>query len=78
MNMQDWNMLLELYRSKSITKASERLFISQPALTRRLHQMEEEFSTTILLRSARGISFTPQGEHLVEYCSNSITSYRPL
>ena len=78
MNMQDWNMLLELYRSKSITKASELLFISQPALTRRLHQMEEEFSTTILLRSARGISFTPQGEHLVEYCRSMLKQYHQL
>lgn len=78
MNMQDWNILLELYHSKSITKASERLFISQPALTRRLHQIEEEFSSTILLRSARGISFTPQGERLVEYCRKMRDQYHQL
>lgn len=78
MNMQDWNMLIELYNSKSITKASERLFISQPALTRRLHQIEEELSATILLRSARGISFTPQGERLIEYCRSMLKQYHQL
>lgn len=78
MNMQDWNMLLELYNSKSITKASERLFISQPALTRRLHQIEEEFAATIIIRSARGISFTPQGERLIEYCRSMLKQYHQL
>lgn len=78
MNLQDWKLLVELYNHKSISKASEALFVSQPALTRRLKQIEEEFSTIITLRSSKGIVFTPQGERLVEYSRNMLTQYQEI
>lgn len=75
LNTQDYILLTELYKYKSISKASEALFVSQPALTRRLKQIEEEFSATILIRSSKGISFTPQGELLVDYAREMLTRY---
>ena len=78
MGLQNWKLLTELYRSKSISQASESLFISQPALTRRLKQIEEEFSTTILIRSSKGVTFTPQGELLVQYSQNMLDEYEKL
>lgn len=78
MNLQDWQLLLELYNSKSISRASETLFVSQPALTRRLKQIEEEFSTIITIRSSKGITFTPQGERLVEYSRDMLQQYQQI
>lgn len=78
MNLQDWKLLVELHQYKSISKASETLFVSQPALTRRLKQIEEEFSTIITLRSSKGIVFTPQGERLVEYSRDMLKQYNQI
>ncbi|MBU2700419.1 DNA-binding transcriptional LysR family regulator [Sporomusaceae bacterium BoRhaA] len=42
------------------------LYISQPTLTGRLQQIEELFGVQIVIRSKRGVSFTPEGTYLVE------------
>lgn len=67
MKEKDWILLKTLQEEKNITRASARLFISQPALTYRLKQLEEEFKTTIIYRKKKGIEFTPEGEYLVNY-----------
>ncbi|WP_243014041.1 LysR family transcriptional regulator [Brevibacillus borstelensis] len=67
MDDRDWVILTTLYDEKNITKTAEKIRISQPALTYRLQQLEQEFGITIVYRSRRGVTFTPQGEHLVKY-----------
>ncbi|MDR0552783.1 MAG: LysR family transcriptional regulator [Holosporales bacterium] len=62
----DWQILTELYNTRSITKTAERLFTSQPNITKRLKCMESELGVQIVLRSQKGITFTHQGEYLVE------------
>lgn len=57
----DWKILSTLYRTKNITKTADLLFITQPTLTRRLQQIEAELGTTLILRTNKGVSFTPEG-----------------
>lgn len=45
MDEKDWNAIRILYEEKNISRASERLYISQPALTYRLKNLEKEFGT---------------------------------
>lgn len=45
----------------SIGRAAERLGISQPALSRQLRELEHAVGTTLLERSARGVTLTPAG-----------------
>ncbi|GKV67443.1 MULTISPECIES: LysR family transcriptional regulator [unclassified Sporosarcina] len=66
MNERDWLVLQTLYEEKNITKAAQRLYISQPALTNRLQVLEREFGVQIVNRGRRGIQFTPQGEYLAK------------
>ncbi|TCL38841.1 DNA-binding transcriptional LysR family regulator [Anaerospora hongkongensis] len=66
MDEQDWAILLKLYEEKSITKAAEVLFISQPALTARIKQIEDRFAAQIVIRGRKGVHFTPEGKYLVE------------
>ena len=58
----DWEILATLYKTRNITKASELLFITQPTLTRRLQQIEQELDAVLVVRSNKGIAFTPEGE----------------
>lgn len=61
---RDWQILAVLYKEKNITKAAQTLFISQPALTVRLQQIEDYFGVTIVNRNKKGISFTTEGTYL--------------
>lgn len=67
MEDKDWLILETLHNEQNITKAAERLYLSQPALTYRIQQLEKEFGIKIVNRGRRGIHFTAQGEHLVKY-----------
>jgi DNA-binding transcriptional LysR family regulator len=45
-------------------KAAERLFISQPGLSRQIKQMEEILDAQLFVRSKKKVSLTPAGEYL--------------
>ena len=49
---------------RSITEASRRLYITQPALSRRIHDLEEELGVTLFLRKSKGIEITETGKRL--------------
>ena len=50
----------------NITRAAERLHLSQPSLSAAMKQLEEQLGTPLLERSARGLTLTPAGELLHE------------
>ena len=66
MDERDWMVLQTLYKEKNITKTAQHLHISQPALTTRLQNLENEFNVKIVNRGRRGVQFTPQGEYLAK------------
>lgn len=78
MDDKDWKMLIALHEEKSITKAASRLFLSQPALTYRLDQLEKEIGAQLFLRSTRGISFTSAGERLVSFAEKMLQEYADI
>ncbi|MBO5885005.1 MAG: LysR family transcriptional regulator [Clostridia bacterium] len=57
----------EVATKQSITKASEALFISQPAVSFSIKKLEEELGGTLFNRSNKGISLTKEGESFFEY-----------
>ena len=61
MDEKDWLILKTLYEQSSITKTAATLFISQPALSNRLQQIEDRFGTQIVVRTKKGVQFTPEG-----------------
>lgn len=48
----------------SFTKAAEQLFLSQPALSRHIRNMEEELNIQLFVRTNTGIRLTPAGSTL--------------
>ena len=76
MNEKDWTILQTIYEERNITKAAEKLYISQPALTYRLQQLEREFGTMIVARGKRGVEFTSEGEYIARYAMNMILQLR--
>ena len=62
MDEKDYELLLELYEQKNITKVAQKLFLTQPAISKRIQKMEEELQCQLFLRSKKGVLFTPAGE----------------
>jgi DNA-binding transcriptional LysR family regulator len=51
----------------SFTKAAEALFMTQPAVTFQIKQLEEHFNTRLFERGHGRISLTPAGQVVLEY-----------
>lgn len=47
-------------------KAADKLYITQPALSRQLKQLEEYVGAELLYRDKRNVSLTPAGAYLLE------------
>ena len=48
----------------SLNRAAEKLYTTQPNVSRVLNSLEKELHVTLLERSNKGIKMTPQGEEL--------------
>ena len=78
MNLKDAQIILSLNETKNMTKTAEQLFITQPALSKRIQNMETELGIPILLRHQKGILFTPVGEKVIEYARSMISGMEAL
>lgn len=50
----------------NLTRAAERLFVSQPALTKQIKQLEAVFGTQLFVRSRAGMALTEPGRTLAQ------------
>jgi DNA-binding transcriptional LysR family regulator len=53
-----------VYEERNITKAAKRCFISQPALSHSIHQLEEALHVTVFERGKKGVLPTQQADFL--------------
>lgn len=73
MDEKDAIILQYIYEDRILTKAAERLYITQPALTYRIKQLENEFGVEIFMKNGKGIKFTSEGEYLVSLANKLLT-----
>jgi LysR family transcriptional activator of glutamate synthase operon len=68
MNMKiEWlESFMQTTEKKSLTKASEALHMSQPALSKQIRNLEDELGAKLLIRSTTGVALTPSGQILFE------------
>lgn len=67
LNLNNLKYFYEIANTRNITKASENLMVSQPALTRAVKQLEDELNVVLFHRSKKGVILTHEGEILYEY-----------
>ena len=66
MELRVLKYFLEIAKDENLTRAAERLFITQPTLTRQLHQLEEELGKKLYTRTNYKIKLTDEGKLLRE------------
>ncbi|GGA91324.1 LysR family transcriptional regulator [Ornithinibacillus halotolerans] len=72
MYKKDYALLLMLDEERNMTKAAEKLFISQPNLTYKLRQIETFFNTEIFIRDRSGLIPTPEGELIIKMAKENL------
>ena len=76
-NLNSLKIFLEVANCKSFLEASNKLFITQPAVSRSVSNLEQELGVALFYRANKGINLTPAGEVLLQYlneCKNLLDS----
>ncbi|WP_341675553.1 LysR family transcriptional regulator [Niveibacterium sp. SC-1] len=60
-------VFLAVAKHRSFTRAAEALYMTQPAVTFQIKQLEEHFNTRLLDRGYGKVTLTPAGEIVLEY-----------
>ena len=63
-NLNSLKMFLEVATSNSFLEASNKLYMSQPAISKSMSKLEETLNVALFYRANKGISLTPSGEIL--------------
>lgn len=71
-NLDNYNIFYEVAKCQSITKASEKLFISQPAVSQAIKKMEDNLGATLFAREKKGIKLTSIGRTIFEEVENAL------
>jgi len=59
---------------RHLTRAAERLFTSQPAISAHIKALEEEIGLELFDRTPRGMQLTPAGEQLLERAQHALAA----
>lgn len=65
-------------RRLSFTKAAAELFITQPAVTKHIHELEEQYKAKLFERNGNKIQLTPAGTLLLHQTEELFTIYRNI
>ncbi|TWV12472.1 LysR family transcriptional regulator [Bacteroidaceae bacterium HV4-6-C5C] len=65
-------------KNLSFTKASQELFITQPAITKHIHELEIAYQTRLFDRQGGKISLTDSGKLLLEHTERILDAYKRL
>ncbi|MFI5806478.1 LysR family transcriptional regulator [Streptomyces sp. NPDC051561] len=73
---RDLRYFLAVARELSFTGAAESLYISQPALSKQIRQLERTLGVQLFTRDRREVALTPAGETLVPYAEQTLTQWQ--
>ena len=73
MRLEHFQYIVEIARCKSMSKASKKLFITQPSLSTAIQSLETELGFPIFKRSAAGVALTEKGEALTAVVASLLT-----
>lgn len=73
MNLQQLKFAVEVARSKSISRAAENLYVSQPFLSKAIRELEGDIGIDIFNRTSRGVIPTKKGEEFLAHAQSILS-----
>ncbi|CUJ97075.1 Hca operon transcriptional activator [Ruegeria denitrificans] len=65
---------VEIAREKSLKRAAEKLFLTQPAISKTLKELEEIVEAPLMTRSRSGVALTEEGQVFLHFAQMSLAS----
>ncbi len=78
MDLRQLEMFQAIVETGSFTRAGEKLFVSQSAISRQIKLLEEELGDPLFKRIHKGVYLTPTGEILLQYSQRIFNEIRML
>jgi len=76
--MRDMYCFIQVVENGSFTKAAEKLYISQPALSRKISELEEQLGVRLLERTTRCVAMTEAGRTFERYARRILADHAAL
>lgn len=73
-NLESYKIFCEVVKAGSLTRASENLYITIPAVSRRIKSIEQTLNTQLFYRENDGVKLTRAGKELFELVNKNITT----
>lgn len=70
-NFESYKVFYLVATLSSTTQAAESLFLTQPAVSKSIHHLEETLGCALFLRSQKGMVLTEEGKELYRYISQA-------
>ena len=78
MTLTQLHYIITIAQTKSLNKAAEQLFVSQPSLTSAVKELEKELGITLFYRSGRGVTLTNDGIEFLLYAKQIYGQYETV
>jgi len=78
MDIGQLQYLVALAREKHFTRAAKACHVTQPTLSGRIRQLEQELGVPIVERGQRFIGFTPDGERVLKWAHTILDNWTAL
>ena len=78
LNIDLLQVFIVVSEQKSINKSSEILLLSQPAISKKIKQLESYFNTKLFERSSSGMSLTPAGKEFYQKAKLVLNDFQAL
>lgn len=75
MTLIQLHYIITIAETKSLNKAAELLYVSQPSLTSAVKELEKELSIVLFYRSGRGVTLTNDGQEFLLHAKEIYSSY---
>lgn len=70
--LQQMEAMILLVEERSFSRAAKRMLLTQPALTKNIHNIEDSLGVKVVQRSNAGVSLTPEGKIFYDYAQRIV------
>lgn len=78
MNLSHLRYIVEVEKTRSITKAAQNLYMGQPNLSKAIKELEGELNITLFRRTAKGVEPTQKGAEFLGYAKTILSQVDEL
>ena len=76
MDLKELNYVVTVANEGSISRAAEKLFMSQSSLSQAIHVLEHDLGTSVFIRTTRGVRPTAAGDAFISHAKQILQQYR--